>query len=200
MLVDARLLSALGGMDEDFFLYYEEVALCRAAWRRGRSVEYDPALSVVHLRPLQNRRVSPRMRIVTRHSRLLFFQKQGSKAQFWAILWLTRVEAVVRGAWASVLGRTDARRAWRGVAQIVRDFSAARPPRGAAVRRFADAIMANPPVTTHLDRRIDARGSAPPSPALPATARPQSNGSDDSPTIAPRPICLDGSHGREHGS
>ena len=34
MLVNTRLLAILGGMDEDFFLYYEEVALCRSACTR----------------------------------------------------------------------------------------------------------------------------------------------------------------------
>ena len=69
------MLDELGGMDEDFFLYYEEVALCRSARRRGWRVEYDPTVEVVHLRPLQNRPVSPKMRVITRHSKLLYFRK-----------------------------------------------------------------------------------------------------------------------------
>src|SRR5262249_60291021 len=39
MLVSATLMRDVGGMDEDFFLYHEEVALCRTAralgWRGG---------------------------------------------------------------------------------------------------------------------------------------------------------------------
>ena len=40
MLIDGSLLRTLGGMDEDFFLYYEEVALCMAVRQAGRLVEY----------------------------------------------------------------------------------------------------------------------------------------------------------------
>ncbi|MCA1686709.1 MAG: glycosyltransferase family 2 protein, partial [Planctomycetia bacterium] len=54
VLVDAAMLAGLGGLDEAFFLYYEEVALCRSAAGLGRRVEYDPSIEVVHLRPLQN--------------------------------------------------------------------------------------------------------------------------------------------------
>ena len=39
MLVNTPMILAdLGGMDEDFFLYYEEVALCRSARRNGWGV------------------------------------------------------------------------------------------------------------------------------------------------------------------
>ena len=60
MLVNSRLLDVLGGMDEDFFLYHEEVALCRSAHGLGWRVDYDPSVEVVHLRPLQNRAISPK--------------------------------------------------------------------------------------------------------------------------------------------
>ena len=42
MLVNTRMMAELGGMDEDFFLYHEEVALSRRAQDRGWRVEYDP--------------------------------------------------------------------------------------------------------------------------------------------------------------
>ena len=69
--MDSEIMRAVGGMDEDYFLYYEEVALCRSARRLGRRVEYDDRVSVVHLRPLQNRAIAPRMRVIVRHAKLL---------------------------------------------------------------------------------------------------------------------------------
>ena len=114
-LVDAAMLDALGGMDEEFFLYYEEVALCRRARDLGRRVEYDPSVEVVHLRPLQGREVSPTLRYVTRHSKLLYFRKHLPRWQFLGLSWAVGVEARLRG-WAARLGkRGDEAGSWRGV-------------------------------------------------------------------------------------
>ena len=107
-------------MDEDFFLYYEEVALCRAAPRAGWRVEYDPSVAVTHLRPLQNRALSPKMRVITRHSKLLYFRKHLPRWQFLGLSWIITLEARVLGDWSRWTGRTEeARRgersmSWRG--------------------------------------------------------------------------------------
>ncbi len=96
-LVQSELLRRLGGMDEEFFLYYEEVALCVAARRLGYQVEYDPEVSVVHCHPLQNRRLTPSLRLITRHSQLLFFRKYASRAEFEALARIVELEASLRG-------------------------------------------------------------------------------------------------------
>ena len=143
MLVDGTLLRSLTGMDEDFFLYYEEVALCRAVRARGRSVEFDPAIEVAHLKPLQNRRVSPKLRVITRHSKLLYFRKHRPAWEFAALRRLVAIEAAVRCAWARTLGRRVEARGWSAVASVARGFAAGRPIRGTAVRRLAESIAAD---------------------------------------------------------
>jgi N-acetylglucosaminyl-diphospho-decaprenol L-rhamnosyltransferase len=115
MLVNAVLLGDLGGMDEDFFLYYEEVALCRLAALRGWSVEFDPSVEVVHLHPLQQRRVSSKLRVITRHSKLLYFRKHLPRWQFIGLTWVVAAEAAARGLWAGIRGRAGRRRAWRTI-------------------------------------------------------------------------------------
>ena len=140
MLVNARLLEELGGMDEDFFLYYEEVALCRSAQRRGWGVEYDPGVSVVHLRPLQNRAISPKMRVVTRHSKLLYFRKHLPSWQFAALNATVRLEARLRGALARARGRSREARSWRAVDRVARLLAAGADLRGRAVRNMAEAV------------------------------------------------------------
>jgi hypothetical protein len=40
---------SLGGFDEEFFLYFEEVDLCRRARQAGWKVVYEPRVSIVHL-------------------------------------------------------------------------------------------------------------------------------------------------------
>lgn len=48
MLVRSSDYAALGGFDEDFFLYYEDVDLCARLWQSGRHVTLCPAARVVH--------------------------------------------------------------------------------------------------------------------------------------------------------
>jgi GT2 family glycosyltransferase len=43
------LLRTLGGFDEQFFYYYEEVDLCKRVWNAGYSIIYTPTVSITHL-------------------------------------------------------------------------------------------------------------------------------------------------------
>jgi GT2 family glycosyltransferase len=149
VLVNGRLLEALGGLDEEFFLYYEEVALCRSARRLGWRVVYDPdpAVEVVHLRPLQNRAVSPRIRVITRHSKLLYFRKHLPRWQFLGLCGAVAAEARLRGAWASWRGRADEARAWRTVARVERDLRRDATLAGRDVLALADTTGAAAPAS-----------------------------------------------------
>jgi hypothetical protein len=49
LMMRASTFSQLGGFDEGFFLYFEEIDLCRRARRAGWSVVYEPRVRVVHL-------------------------------------------------------------------------------------------------------------------------------------------------------
>ncbi|MBI4438288.1 glycosyltransferase family 2 protein [Candidatus Uhrbacteria bacterium] len=47
-MMDAALFHEIGGFDDRYFLYYEDVDLCRSAWVRGRPVYYVPAAVLYH--------------------------------------------------------------------------------------------------------------------------------------------------------
>jgi N-acetylglucosaminyl-diphospho-decaprenol L-rhamnosyltransferase len=49
MLVRRQAFEELGGMDEGYFLYYEEVDYCLRAMRAGWECHYEPGSQVVHL-------------------------------------------------------------------------------------------------------------------------------------------------------
>lgn len=49
MLVRRELIEQLGGLDEEYFLYYEETDFCLKAQRNGWECWYVPASRVVHL-------------------------------------------------------------------------------------------------------------------------------------------------------
>lgn len=144
MLVNTRMMTELGGFDEDFFLYHEEVALCRTARDRGWRIEYDPTVSVIHRHPLQNRPVSPKMRVVIRHSKLLYFRKHTPRWQFLALAWVVELEAAAKGAWAALGGRSVERRAWRTIGHIAQRLRRGRGPRGRRVLALAEEAERGP--------------------------------------------------------
>jgi GT2 family glycosyltransferase len=108
LLVRKDCLRDLGGLDNDFFLYYEDVDLCKRAGERGWSVWYEPGLRVVHHDPLHAREVSPRMRLVTRHALLTYSAKHWPGWQFRLLAGIVRLEAKLRRWWALCKGDTEA--------------------------------------------------------------------------------------------
>jgi len=142
MLVNATMIAQLGGMDEDFFLYHEEVAFSLAARRAGWRVEYDPSVSAVHRHPLQNRAISPKMRVITRHSKLLYFLKHLPRWQFLVLSAIVTAEAAIRGRFTQVLGRSEEARAWWTIGQIARRLGRGVPVRGRDVAILAESVAA----------------------------------------------------------
>lgn len=56
MLFSAEAYRRVGGFDEGFFLYYEDVDICRRLARAGKRVIYDPRAEVVHAARRASRR------------------------------------------------------------------------------------------------------------------------------------------------
>jgi N-acetylglucosaminyl-diphospho-decaprenol L-rhamnosyltransferase len=73
MLVRRECFDALGGFDERYFMYLEDVDLCWRAHRAGWAVAYEPAARVVHVQGVSTDLTPYRM--IVAHHRSLF--------QFW---------------------------------------------------------------------------------------------------------------------
>lgn len=97
LLVRRDCWDALDGCDEDFFLYYEDVDLCRRAHAAGWSVWHDPTLAVTHFHPLHSRPIRPALRVITRHALLTYARKHWPNWQFRTLGRIVRAEAGVRG-------------------------------------------------------------------------------------------------------
>ncbi len=93
LLVRRSCWEQLGGFDPSFFLYYEDVDLCRRAQELGWAVHHEPSLSLIHHRPLHTRAVSPPLRSVTRHALLTYARKHWSAWQFQLLSRVVRLEA-----------------------------------------------------------------------------------------------------------
>jgi N-acetylglucosaminyl-diphospho-decaprenol L-rhamnosyltransferase len=94
LLVRRTCWDNLDGLDDAFFLYYEDVDLCRRARERGWTVWHEPALSATHHHPLHGRTVPAQLRLVTRHALLTYARKHWPR-------WQTRILACIIGveAW-----------------------------------------------------------------------------------------------------
>jgi GT2 family glycosyltransferase len=144
LLIDGRLMAESGGFDEEFFLYHEEVAFCRVATDLGYAVEYDPTVAVVHRKPLQDRAISPKMRVVIRHSKLLYFRKHLPRSRFLVLAAIIALEATIRGAWARFRGGDAEGRAWREIAATARELRRGDGPLGREVIERAERATAEP--------------------------------------------------------
>jgi N-acetylglucosaminyl-diphospho-decaprenol L-rhamnosyltransferase len=66
---------AVGGLDERFFMYTEDVDFCAAIRARGRRILFTPAVEVVHLRGRSAAAAPAATRDAYRRSQLAFYQK-----------------------------------------------------------------------------------------------------------------------------
>lgn len=107
LLVRRRCWETLGGFDRDFFLYYEDVDLCRRARTEGWTVLYEPALTVIHHQPLHGRQVPAHMRLITRHALLTYARKHWPGWQSHLLGRIVQLEALARKWWARFSGRPD---------------------------------------------------------------------------------------------
>jgi GT2 family glycosyltransferase len=96
LLLGRDCLQDVGGFDERFFLYYEDVDLCRRAQQRGWRVRYDATLRATHHSPLHSRRVSPALRVYTRHALLTYADKHWRRWEFLLLACLVCGETRVR--------------------------------------------------------------------------------------------------------
>lgn len=141
LLVRRDCLAELGGLDEDFFLYYEDVDLCRRAQERGWSVWYEPNLAVVHHHPLHQRAVPAVLRMVTRHSLMMYAAKHWPLWQFRLLTRLVEGESCLKRLSAWWAGDVPQARVFRQLAAVCRDlrrgeFDPARAKIETAVKRI----------------------------------------------------------------
>jgi GT2 family glycosyltransferase len=128
LLVRRDCWQQLGGFDEHFFLYYEDVDLCRRARDLGWSVWYEPGVRVTHHAPLHARAVPPRLRVFTRHALLTYAARHWPRWHLRILAGIVSAEGWLRQAWAR----------WRGDEAAAGCF--------AELRRIAAAVATGCPL------------------------------------------------------
>ncbi|BAY12215.1 glycosyltransferase family 2 protein [Calothrix sp. NIES-2098] len=73
--IRASLFQALGGFDENFFMYFEESDLCQRAQYLGYKIIYTPHVSLIHLKAYSIQKAANLMAVEYRRSQIYFYQK-----------------------------------------------------------------------------------------------------------------------------
>jgi GT2 family glycosyltransferase len=78
MLTRKCIMEELGGLDEKYFLYYEDVDYCLQTQKKGWSIHYFPETTACHLNPHAISKRSLPIENEIRRSRLYYFKKNNS--------------------------------------------------------------------------------------------------------------------------
>ncbi len=151
LLVRRECFEQLNGLDESFFLYYEDVDFCRRAAVRGWQVRFDPALEVTHHWPLHARRVPPPLRLVTRHALLTYARRHWPGWQSRLLSGVVWLEAGTRQLWSKARGESESARCFGQLRRLVGDVGAGRDREAADRIRYAAAFLH--PIAAEQDGR-----------------------------------------------
>ena len=113
MLLRRADYEALGGMDERFFMYFEEVDLCKRLTESGGEIWFWPEARVEHLRGVsaEAEGVSARMIYVLRESRTKYFRKHFGTASTRSLEAINRIEGLQKSVVLWALWKLRRRRA-----------------------------------------------------------------------------------------
>jgi GT2 family glycosyltransferase len=105
LMVRAGPMARLGGFDEQFFMYCEEIDLCRRIKAAGWDIYCVPQAEIVHLVAQSTRQFRHRMFVALWRSRFRMFEKHETAAFGWAARRLVQL-----GLWAERHRATAARK------------------------------------------------------------------------------------------
>lgn len=116
LLLRRRALEAVGGLDERFFLYAEDVDLCLRLRAAGWRLRYEPRAEVTHVRGASGRTEPEAVERAWRASQLALYRKHRSRVGLALLrLWIT-----ARYRMTALVGRGERRRRARRMLRWLR--------------------------------------------------------------------------------
>jgi GT2 family glycosyltransferase len=127
MMIRRDLLVDLGGLDEDYFMYFEETDFCLRARRHGKQVHHAPVGEFVHEGGGTSKSVRLRTFLDFKRSEILYHRKHGGVATAIAARGLLTLGAALRVpplALLSLLGTSERARTqlelhWKGLLWLI---------------------------------------------------------------------------------
>jgi len=102
------------------------------------------------------------MRVITRHSKLLYYRKHRSRHEFASLTRIVAAEAGIRGFWARLAGRRDHAQAWTTIGTLARSMRRGAKIRGRDVLLIAErGSAAIPHLHASFEREAGAGHPAP---------------------------------------
>ncbi|MDF0672787.1 MAG: glycosyltransferase family 2 protein [Nitrospira sp.] len=96
LMVRTDLMRACGGLDEGYFMYFEDVDLCRALHQRGYRIRHLADADIVHLIGRSGERDRTRLNLVWEFSRIRYVEKHFPLFKRWIMKAWIALGAVVR--------------------------------------------------------------------------------------------------------
>jgi GT2 family glycosyltransferase len=75
MMMRRDIFEKLGGFDESFFMYFEDVDICKRVHEVGFKVIYYPKTSLIHLSGGSSQSIKKKVNVYYRDSQLYYYQK-----------------------------------------------------------------------------------------------------------------------------
>lgn len=96
LAIRRQAFEQVGGFDPAFFMYFEEVDLCRRLRDAGWEIHHQPAARSTHVGGASTRQVQARMRVAHHRSALRYYRRhtRGARLAFW--LGATRAKLLAR--------------------------------------------------------------------------------------------------------
>jgi GT2 family glycosyltransferase len=83
MMIRRSAFDAVGGMDEQFFLYWEDADFCLRLRQAGWRTDYNPSASVTHLTGESSKRARRASLVAFHASAYRYYRKHGGRAAAW---------------------------------------------------------------------------------------------------------------------
>ncbi len=131
LLVRREAAEQIGWFDPDFFVYSDEVDLCKRLSAAGWHTLYVPGAAAYHHEQLSTGAVPERRIVELSRNRDRYMRKHHSAAGAWAVRLLTAFTYAARAVAALVLPGHEPRRYWRHVTATLR------PAQGEGLREAA---------------------------------------------------------------
>lgn len=122
-LVRRSLFESLGGFDERFFVYFEEVDFARRARIAGSTSHYVAEAQAFHAGGGTSHQVKAHRLFYSLRSRLLYAFKHFPRWQAWALAFVTlAIEPLTRTVFSVAAGGNSVFNTWHGYGMLYRDL------------------------------------------------------------------------------
>ena len=117
MMVPRKVIEEVGGVPEEFFIYYEEFDWCEQIKRKGYKVYYQPNSLIYHKESMTTGKASPFKTFYHTKNRILFMRRNMSKASYFIFLLYFTFLTVPKNTATFIVKRQAAhlRSFWKGI-------------------------------------------------------------------------------------